>query len=492
MEPNITLQLGDIIEIESPANKELDKKIFFIKYIDNEKIILVDNQKQQILNIKPTGELYEETIESINILSRAKSPSYAEQNNYIPGTWISIYFKGTFPIIINGIITNLENDMIEIKTYPKNDIIYIDFEYKGIPEGLNIETIKLIDESDIVIEGVEKSTKEDTDYSLKSLEDDEYNYKEDLKEILLEADAIEIGEDLEAITQEIKVDEDQYRYSISKQLDDLLDDILSNIPNTNRNETTLNNVNLEIERFRQLREMYSNFDNINSIKDINYLSQKNPLVDNLKKSNYNLSWIIPVITNLKRIYDVNDSNSDDNRYILQSTMLDLLTQVNNLNNEWKGNQIGNDENKYRLYIKKLFDIFDPYMPNDDNDEYISNEHVNNNIEAVIDNTDRLENYGLNNNILSTKKYDTTLLNTSIKMLKTEYDMISSLTYQVNIKENDRMSLKGLLLLPEKFINFSNINLHYSNILQKSNLNQYPEYNHKILRKKKIHKFLCNK
>ena len=76
-------------------------------------------------------------IESINILSRADTPSYAEQNNYIPGTWISIYFRGTFPIIINGLITNLENDMIEIKTYPKNDIIYIDFEFKGIPEILN-------------------------------------------------------------------------------------------------------------------------------------------------------------------------------------------------------------------------------------------------------------------------------------------------------------------------------------------------------------------
>lgn len=119
METNINLQLGDIIEIESSANQELNRKIFFIKYIDNEKIILVNNERETILNIKPTGELYEESIESINILSRADTPSYAEQNNYIPGTWISIYFRGTFPIIINGLITNLENDMIEIKTYPK-------------------------------------------------------------------------------------------------------------------------------------------------------------------------------------------------------------------------------------------------------------------------------------------------------------------------------------------------------------------------------------
>ena len=44
----------------------------------------------------------------------------------------------------------------------------------------------------------------------------------------------------------------------------------------------MDKINLEIERFRQLREKYSNFDNINSIKDIKLLSQENPLVDNIK------------------------------------------------------------------------------------------------------------------------------------------------------------------------------------------------------------------
>ena len=303
MESNINLQLGDIIEIEAPSNNELHKKTFYIKYIDDEKILLVNNEKQIILNIKPTGELYEESIESINILSRAETPSYAQQNGLIIGTWISIYFRGTFPIIINGIITNIENDMIEIKTYPNNDIIYIDFEYKGLPEYLNIETIKIIDKSDIVIEGIEtgkinKDIDGDIDQSL--YDEDEYNYKDKLKEIILDADAIQIGDDLEDITQEIKVDEQQFRYSIDKQLDDLLDNILSNIPNINRNETTMDKINLEIERFRQLREKYSNFDTINSIKDIKYYLKENPLSDNIKNLETHLLWLIPVITNIKK------------------------------------------------------------------------------------------------------------------------------------------------------------------------------------------------
>ena len=479
MESNISLQLGDIIEIESSANEELHKNIFLIKYINNEKIVLVNNEKETTLNIKPTGELYEESIETITILSRAETPSYAQQNGYNVGLWISIYFRGTFPIIINGQITNIENDMIEIKTYPKNEVIYIDFEYKGLPENLNIDKITIIDETDVNVESkVEMISPGDQ----MDLEDNEYDYKEQLKEIILEADAIEMGDELDSITQEIKVDEQQFRYSINKQLDDLLDDILSNIPNTKRNETTMNKINLEIERFRQLREKFSNFDNVNSIKDIKYFAEKHPLAVNVKNLEYNLAWLLPVITNIKQVYD---TDTDDNQYLSDNTMLDFLTRISNLNNQWKSNQIGNDEDKYRLYVKQLFDIFEPYMKIDDNSLYLSDNPVNNEISVIIDNTDRLENYGINNNLLGTKKYDTAILNTSHKMLKTEYDMTSSIRYQVNIKENDPLYLKSLVTLTTSYVEYSKIHLPYTNILEKAELHQNVKYNHRLLKKKKF-------
>ena len=491
MESNINLQLGDIIELEALNNEELHKKVLFIKYISNEKIILVDNEKNITLNIKPTGELYEETIQNINILSRAESPSYAQQNNYLPGKWISIYFRGTFPIIINGLITNIENDMIEIKTYPNNDIIYLDFEYKGIPEDLNIEKIILIDETDIVkpdtsvIDG--RDSNEVT--SDANLLDDDIDYKENLKEFIFDADSIEIGEDLEAIQQEIKVDEEQFRYSINKQLDDLLDDMLSNIPNSKRNETTLNNINLEIERFRQLREKFSNFSNINSIKDIKYLSQKNPLGENFKNLQYNLVWLLPVISNIKVLYDI---ESEDNQYVKNSTMRDLINEVYNINDKWKSNQIGNDENKYKLYIKQLFQQFEPYLKLDDENLYLNRNSVNNNLDVIIDNTDRLENYGINADKLSFKKYDISILNTSIKMLKTEYDMVSSNTYQIDITNNDFLDLKSIIMLPEKFIKFSNIYLPYTNILERSDLHENRNYYFKLLKKNRfINQYLIN-
>ena len=49
------------------------------------------------------------------------------------------------PVVLNGLITDIEEDMITITKYPENEEIYIDFEYKGIPKNLNIVSIQLIE-----------------------------------------------------------------------------------------------------------------------------------------------------------------------------------------------------------------------------------------------------------------------------------------------------------------------------------------------------------
>ena len=50
------------------------------------------------------------------------------------------------PIVITGKITNIEEDQIEVNTFGENDIIYVDFAYKGIPEDLPISNIIIRDE----------------------------------------------------------------------------------------------------------------------------------------------------------------------------------------------------------------------------------------------------------------------------------------------------------------------------------------------------------
>ena len=138
------LQLGDIILLYDTENQNYNQHTFYITYISSTKIKLTDIESliESDLLLKD-GVIMNATITQIDILSRAKSPSYAEQNNLTPGTWINLTLGGDVPTIIVGQIRNLENDMIEIKTYPDNEHIYIDFAYKGIPENIPIEAIQI-------------------------------------------------------------------------------------------------------------------------------------------------------------------------------------------------------------------------------------------------------------------------------------------------------------------------------------------------------------
>ena len=78
----------------------------------------------------------------------------------------------------------------------------------------------------------------------------------------MKANEIQFGEELDSITQYVNVDESQQRYNIDTQTNDLLEEMLSQIPNTQRTVSVLNNVHTMIERFKQLREEFSTFDEI--------------------------------------------------------------------------------------------------------------------------------------------------------------------------------------------------------------------------------------
>ena len=64
-----------------------------------------------------------------------------KQNDIEVGQWLNLHFGGDFPAIFTTQVTSIEEDMIELTKYPDLEVIYIDFEYKGIPEKLPIESI---------------------------------------------------------------------------------------------------------------------------------------------------------------------------------------------------------------------------------------------------------------------------------------------------------------------------------------------------------------
>jgi hypothetical protein len=143
-EEEVILELGDIIYILDPTNEILNDNTFIIEFINPTKIRLVNIKsfEKTQLNIDAQGIIGEGTIQEIKILSRNSDKGFARQNGLLPGKWVNIYFGGEYPAVITGEITNLEEDMIELRTTDE-DTIYINFEYQGIPERLPIETFEL-------------------------------------------------------------------------------------------------------------------------------------------------------------------------------------------------------------------------------------------------------------------------------------------------------------------------------------------------------------
>ena len=142
---DVSINLGDIIQIIAPTNSTINDQIYLIIYADQNKLKLINasTTTSLVLTIGPNGGFTDESITSIYILDRHQFPGYAKQNGLTIGKWINISFGGDLPTIITGQITDLEEDMIEVKTYPGDQIFYLDFGYKGIPENIPIEHIEI-------------------------------------------------------------------------------------------------------------------------------------------------------------------------------------------------------------------------------------------------------------------------------------------------------------------------------------------------------------
>ena len=91
---SLSIELGDIIRIIAPTHQEIHDHIFFVDYVSSRKIKLIDTESisDTILKLDAMGNLTDESITSIELLSRAEQKGYARQNNLVVSTWVDIRF----------------------------------------------------------------------------------------------------------------------------------------------------------------------------------------------------------------------------------------------------------------------------------------------------------------------------------------------------------------------------------------------------------------
>ena len=479
---DIELQLGDVIHITNPVNDNLNDQIFFIDYIDRSKTYLIntDTLNKIKINISEDGILGDGNISKIAILRRADTASFARQNGLLPGKWIKIVFGDPDPAIIVGEITNLEEDMIEITTTDE-DVIYINFDYKGIPENLPIELIQIVEKpvKPIVEEELEEVPELEREKQMIEVEKLQVaipvkDVKEQLREIIVKADQIVFGdENLGPIKQFVDVATRFERYSIDNQVADLLDELLSTIPNAQRTPRVLNNIHLMIERFKQLREKFSEFDQYGNVTSmITKEASYKPLNEWLYNFNINLYWILPVVKNIKKIYD-SLYNLEENNDIIDLNLSVDARQMKEVIKNYESNDFPADINKYSSLYTDLAPYFRPfdYRNAEEINDIIYEKDVNENINTVIDNLEDFYSSVFNNTMIKNRRFvisKYTLGDT--KLDATNVTSSKMTTVRVNMTNSDLLSLKSIMTLPEPAVRFSRINLPSTDILTKANLN----------------------
>ena len=314
---------------------------------------------------------------------------------------------------------------------------------------------------------------------------------EENKTFIFNADQIKFGDDLDSITQYVDVDESEQRFELDKQIDDLLDDILSTIPTSRRTDLVKNNIHKMIQRYKELRSMFSVFDEKgHATLPKTQGSQHKPVLDELEKMKKQLYWALPVVKNIKKIY-YNENNEEETNELLEIDSDDITTisfyqdKIDELAimENYGQNTTSSENNKYSMLQKDLNRFYTPFNSIDDTmaDNIIVSEKVNTNITAIVDN---LENFyssvkgtkyvhEKNKQPIFKKRFTLQCYNTGTTGLEvTKIRGEDPIINRKNLTQNDMIQIKSLITLPEPTVRFSKVNLPNVTILEKANLNKH--------------------
>jgi hypothetical protein len=528
-EKDFTLELGDLIEIIAPTNLSLHEQTFYILYIDNRLIELVNVSTYQFekLSLNEHSTITDESVTEIYLLDRSDVTGYARQHKLLPKTWIDIYFGGEQPSVITCVISDLEEDRIELTTYPDNEVIYIDFEYKGLPKHIPIEKILIRDEpvgakklrqmasdqeTGEQMEGHDEPSMEWTEEgeSIIHIPDGtkgDENFHSLLHNIYLDANEL-FGEDLGVVFRKQEITDKERQYTIEAQVNDMVDEYLAPIPNSKRTAKVMQHIHRLVERFKELREQYSQFDENGLVSGIKkYGSLYKPLVNSILQLDHKLKWIMPVTTIYKRLYSSpstksdypeeyepagitsEDVSSDENQSGISQDVKEYKEKelfkdiINAETNYFENNSVGN-ESKYRHYMKTIFEKMQPFDTPPNNTSFLEYEkEIKMDLESIIDNYDYCTTTYKKEAKIPTK-YFIQRYNLGLKDVKSlEYSKGVKVYVRDNLNPNEKVSIKSLILLPEPVVRYSHTTLPSTNILTKTEMSHWGLYLYRIFHKK---------
>ena len=527
LKPNIeiqSLELGDVILIHAHRNANVDQQTYYVYYIDDQKLKLLNTSNHQLLQLNIDGYVADESITAIDLLSRSEVAGFARQHKLQPPQWIDVHFNGEVPVIISGEITNLEEDMIEITTYPGMRVIYIDFAYQGLPESLPIDKIILREKPKSIntslrsiLDGTSEMTREDVEAE-PTVEFDEEDGQMIVKipdtatavpspgEVIDEflqtdvelppTDGEEGDGELEALDMFFAVNESERRYSEEIQVADLLGELVSKIPAEQRTHAAMKNIHKFVTRFKELRREFSKFDENGDViteKTTDHLHK--PIIDHILNLDRDTKWILPVTYERNELMSFTTEKTADS---YNGAPTHIETEMSEFVQGIMGSQQGfantaqSDANKYDRMMTEIDTLCAPAGPLDpipeDADIYLPNLETKVAAEFVVSNDD---NFRMDSSIQSdgsihvTGKHKFTIRRyTSASSRQVLDETTRRRAFQRRtIGAADKANIRSIIMLPRSVLVQSQHISPSANLYLKSKLAEIPVYKFRIFRPK---------
>jgi hypothetical protein len=447
------LKLGDVIKITGTTSG-----IFLITYIDDDKMQIENDAGKIVL---PIVDQKIDGLQSITLRKRNPEEGYARQNGLIEGVSVTITFNVDGHMEnISGEIISLEEDCIGLQI-PDNEIVYIDFGYNGLPENLNITEITL-----------QKKEKDKVDELL-----------EDGDRI---GEAIHIfgRKKMKEIAYSVNASKLKTRYSLEEQTNNLLEDLLSTVPENQRTPTVLNGIYTIIQRYVQLRKEFS-VEHDNKISYIKHGAQYRPIVQSFMKFEKSLLWFLPVTEIIKKNDIVPIDEEDFKAKRRESSLAGLRQLGDDFTDDFHVNiqklvEIVTNyrsihvDNRYAEFMRQLQNWFSPFLQTPEQKNIIHHGFVNDNFKVIVNNGNFetiVAKCGEKCKLV-TKKMFSLRYNDKTAHLNPRFVENNNDPPFVNLFNPDALYLKSLITLPEPFVRFSCVQLPGTTIMEKSNMGRF--------------------
>ena len=221
--------------------------------------------------------------------------------------------------------------------------------------------------------------------------------------------------ELNAITQLVEVPDDEKRFGIETQLNDLLDELLSSIPVNKRTGAVLKNIHTMVERFKQLRSEYSEVDeNYSSVKKVLKGDDNKPLVNSLNELDKELLWLVPIVKNKVKIYNANLDEIDEYSDVVNTTLAETRINEHDITQLYKNNEVPDGQNKYSYLLQQLNPYLTPFTLPSYPDNQIATKPVKKDMMAIMDNLDDFFSSGITDESIHRTRFHSQVYETGLE------------------------------------------------------------------------------